>query len=212
MKKRRRAARIAVEPKFHRCSFCGSDPIYVSYHDLEWGVPEFSDQALFEKLVLDGFQAGLSWIIVLKKREHFRKALDGFDANKMARYTRAKIEKLKANPNIIRNTKKIDSVVTNARAYLAIQENLGSFAKYIWSFVDGVPIQNHWKQEARVPALTKESIALAKDLKQHGFRFCGPTIVYAFMQAVGMVNDHVITCFRHNQIQQLAKPFKLRLG
>lgn len=179
-----------------RCSWCGDDPLYVDYHDNEWGIPCYDDQQLFEMLCLEGAQAGLSWITVLKKREDYRELFDNFDAEKMAKYKTRKIESLLKNPKIIRNKLKVNAFVTNAQAYLAIQEE-GSFGDYIWSFVDGEPIINQWKTLADVPVSTPISDSLSKDLKKRGFKFVGSTICYAFMQATGMVNDHLTSCFRH---------------
>ncbi len=189
-----------------RCTWPGEDPFYVAYHDDEWGVPEWDDRALFEKLTLDGFQAGLSWITILRKRENFRKAFDGFEPAKIARYTDKKIERLLGDAGIIRHRGKIVATIGNARAYLDIMESEpGSFSGYLWGFVDGAPLQNKWKSMKSVPAQTPMSQALSKDLKGRGFKFCGPTIVYAFAQAVGMVNDHTTSCFRHKECAKLAK-------
>jgi DNA-3-methyladenine glycosylase I len=179
-----------------RCLWPGIDPLYLAYHDAEWGVPEWDDRALFEKLILDGFQAGLSWITILRKRENFRKAFDGFDEEKIARYTDKKLSILMQDQGIIRNRAKIEAAVSSARAYLALQEAEG-FSNYLWGFVDGVPQQNHFRTHADIPAESALSLQLSKDLKSRGFKFCGPTIIYAFCQAIGMVNDHLVTCFRH---------------
>jgi len=184
-----------------RCSWCGTDPFYCAYHDEEWGVPEWDSRALFEKLMLDGFQAGLSWITILRKREAFRKAFDGFDPEKMARYTPKKLERLMQDEGIVRNRAKIVSSVSNAKAYLAIPD----FSSYLWNFVDGAPIQTRFKTIGHVPAATPVAEAMSKDLRKRGFNFCGPTIVYAFMQACGLVNDHLIGCHRHDQVAALAK-------
>lgn len=186
------------------CTWPGTDPLYRAYHDEEWGIPEYDDRALFEKLVLDGFQAGLSWITILKKRENFRDAFDGFEPARIARYTPAKVEKLLRNEGIIRHRGKIEATIGNARAWLDMMDRDGGFSDFIWSFVDGVPIQNAWKGIGDVPAETEMSRRLAKTLKSAGFRFCGPTIVYAFAQAVGMVNDHIVTCPRHKACARLA--------
>lgn len=186
---------MATETK--RCPWPGEDPLYVAYHDDEWGVPEYDDRALFEKLVLDGFQAGLSWITILRKRESFREAFDGFEPERIVRYTPAKVEKLLKNPGIIRHRGKIEATVGNARAWLDIMEKDGSFADFLWAFTDGVPQVNKWKRITDVPAETPMSIAMSKALKARGFKFCGPTIVYAFAQAVGIVNDHLVTCPQH---------------
>ena len=184
-----------------RCSWCGTDPFYCAYHDEEWGVPEWDSRALFEKLMLDGFQAGLSWITILRKREAFREAFDGFDPEKMARYTPKKLEKLMQNEGIVRNRAKIVSSVSNAKAYLAIPD----FSGYLWNFVDGAPIQTRFKTIGHVPAATPIAEAMSKDLRKRGFNFCGPTIVYAFMQACGLVNDHLVGCHRHEDVAALAK-------
>ena len=183
-----------------RCSWCGDDPLYVAYHDEEWGVPVHDDRTLFEFLILEGAQAGLSWSTILKKREGYRLAFDGFDAERIARYDEHKIAELLADPGIVRNRLKVGSTVTNAQAFLAVQEELGSFSKYIWDFVDGAPIQNAWRALAEIPAKTPLAETISKDLKKRGFRFVGPTIVYAHMQATGMVNDHVVDCFRYREI------------
>ena len=180
------------------------DELYIAYHDTEWGVPLHDDRALFEFLVLEGAQAGLSWHIVLKKRENYRAAFDQFNPEKVARYTPAKIAKLLANPGLIRNRLKIASAVRNARAFLAVQEEFGSFDRYIWRFVEGRPITNHPRSMKEVPTRTRESDAMSQDLKQRGFNFIGSTICYAHMQATGMVNDHLVTCFRHKELNILA--------
>ena len=183
-----------------RCPWANTE-LYHVYHDTEWGVPLHDDGQLFEFLILEGMQAGLSWITILNKRENYRKAFDGFNAEKVARYSGKRIEKLLQNPGIVRNRLKVNAAVTNARCFLETQEEFGSFDAYIWRFVDGRPIQNRWKTLADVPASTKESDALSKDLKQRGFKFVGTTICYAHMQATGMVNDHLTTCFRHKEVQ-----------
>ena len=189
-----------------RCAWPGTDPFYIAYHDDEWGVPEYDDRALYEKLMLDGFQAGLSWITILRKRENFRRAFDGFEPQKIARYTEAKIAKLLKDEGIIRHRGKIEGAIKSARAYLDIVENeRGGFSNYIWKFVDGKPLQNRLESMKQVPTQTPMSEALSKDLKKRGFTFCGPTIVYAFAQAVGMVNDHMTTCFRHKECAKLVK-------
>jgi len=187
-----------------RCTWPGEDPLYVAYHDEEWGVPEFDDRALFEKLILDGFQAGLSWITILRRRESFRRAFDNFDPEKIARYGPKKLASLMRDESIIRNKAKIEGAVSSAQAYLAIQEN-GGFAAYLWGFVDGEPIQNRFRRRDQLPASTPLSEKISKDLKSRGFKFCGPTIVYAFCQAVGMVNDHVVPCWRHEACAKLAR-------
>jgi len=188
-----------------RCPWCGSDPLYVAYHDTEWGVPEFDDRALFEKLMLDGFQAGLSWITILRKREAFRAAFDGFRPEIIAGYDAAKLAELMKDEKIVRNRAKIEASVANARAYLAIAEH-GSFADYLWNFVDGTPRQNRFRSLAQVPAETPLAQRISKELRQRGFKFVGPTIVYAFMQAVGMVNDHLVRCHRHAACQNHSGP------
>ncbi len=183
-----------------RCQWPGDDPLYVDYHDREWGVPVHDDRKLFEMLLLDGAQAGLSWITVLRKRENYRRAFDNFDAEKIARYDDRKVAALLADAGIIRNRQKIRSAVQNARAFLKVQEVFDTFDVYIWQFVDGDTIQNAWQTLADLPAKTPASEAMSKDLKQRGFNFVGPTICYAFMQSAGMVNDHVVDCFRHTEL------------
>lgn len=189
-----------------RCAWAGPDPIYIAYHDEEWGVPTADDRALFEKLVLEGFQAGLSWLTILKKRENFRAAFDHFEPEKMARYGPEKIEALLADPGIIRHRGKIEAAVANARACLELKEKT-SLAAFLWDFVDGRPVQNARRAMADVPAQTEVSARIAKALKSNGFRFCGPTTVYAFMQAMGLVNDHLVTCPRHRECAALAETF-----
>lgn len=191
-----------------RCDWAGPDQIYIDYHDAEWGVPKADDQALFEKLVLEGFQAGLSWITILKKRERFREVFDGFDAQKIARYKQRKLDKLMADAGIIRNRAKIEATVSNARAYLALQEER-SLASLLWDFVDGEPVQNRFASMKKVPAETPISKAMAKELKARGFRFCGPTTVYAFMQSMGMVNDHLTSCHRYETCKALGQKFQV---
>lgn len=186
----------------NRCDWCGSDPLYVAYHDEEWGVPVKDDPTLFEFLILETFQAGLSWITVLKKREHFRRAFDEFDYQKIANYNTKKIEALENDPSIIRNKLKIKGAVTNSKAFIDIQNEWGSFSKYIWHFTNNNPIVNHWENLSDIPAQTPLSITISKDLKKRGFKFVGPTVVYAHMQATGMVNDHLVSCFRHNACQE----------
>ncbi len=180
-----------------RCPWCGDDPIYVEYHDNEWGVPVWDSQQLFEKLILDGAQAGLSWITILKKREGYRKAFDNFDPQRMARFTDNKIDRLMQDSSIVRNRLKLNSARQNAQAYLKLMEGSQSFSAFLWQFVDGEPKQNKWRSMKSVPAITPEAEAMSKALKGAGFNFVGPTIVYAFMQAVGMVNDHLLSCHRH---------------
>ena len=183
-----------------RCAWIGADPIYVAYHDEEWGVPEWDDQALFEKLILDGFQAGLSWLTILKKRDNFRHAFHGFDPQRIAAYTPDDVARLMADAGIVRNRAKIEATIGNARGWLDIMENGDGFSDFLWGFVDGKPTVNRWRRLSDVPAETTVSKALSKALKARGFRFVGPTIVYAFMQAVGMVNDHTTDCFRYKQV------------
>src|SRR5947208_4431040 len=196
-----RSARLHPDGKT-RCPWPGEDPFYVAYHDTEWGVPEYDDRALYEKLILDGFQAGLSWITILRKRENFRRAFDAFDPAKIARYTPRKVEKLMQDPGIVRNRMKIEGTVRSARAYLEVMENEG-FSRLLWGFVDGRPKVNHFRSTSQVPAETAVSRQVSKELARRGFKFCGPTIVYAFMQAVGMVNDHVVSCHRHAALAKL---------
>ena len=187
-----------------RCGWCGTDPFYMSYHDTDWGVPEHDSRALYEKLLLDGFQAGLSWITILRKRETFRTAFDGFEPEVMARYGPEKLAALMQDAGIVRNRLKIEASVTNARSYLAISATQ-SFSDYLWGFMDGATLQNSFRTRADVPAATPLAEKMAKDLKRRGFRFCGPTIVYAFMQACGLVNDHMVACHRHAQCRDLAR-------
>ena len=184
----------------NRCKWAGTDPIYVAYHDEEWGVPLRDDRKLFEFLVLEGAQAGLSWITILKKRQNYRIAFDHFDPRKIARYDSRRIKKLIANPGIIRNKLKIEAAVQNARSFLSIQQEFESFDVYIWQFVGGKPRKNKWKTMSEIPAYSDESKAMSKDLKKRGFKFVGPTICYAFMQATGMVNDHTVDCFRYDEV------------
>jgi DNA-3-methyladenine glycosylase I len=189
-----------------RCSWPGKDPLYVAYHDEEWGVPEFDHRALYEKLVLDGFQAGLSWITILRKRENFRRAFDDFDPHLIARYGEKQIGRLLRDEGIVRSRAKIEAAIAGARLWLGIMEKeKGGFAAFIWKHVDGRPQINRYKVAGQIPAKTKMSEALAKDLKQRGFNFCGPVIVYAFAQAVGMVNDHIVTCHRHGECAKMAE-------
>ena len=184
-----------------RCGWCTADPVYIEYHDTEWGVPVTDDQKLFEFITLEGAQAGLSWITILKRREGYRRAFKNFDPEQCARLSDQDILRLLADTSIIRNRRKIESVVTNAQAYLKIQAEYGSFAKYMWDWVDGEPIQNSWDRQTDVPAVTPLAEAMAKDLKRRGFSFLGPTIWYAHMQAVGMVKDHITGCFRHAEVR-----------
>jgi DNA-3-methyladenine glycosylase I len=187
----------------YRCAWPQQDPLYVAYHDTEWGVPEYDDRALFEKLLLDGFQAGLSWITILRKRENFRRAFDGFEPAVIARYGKRKTDALMRDAGIVRNRAKIAGSVASARAYLDVMETGPGFSKLLWDFVDGKPKINRFRGRAEIPAETPVSRAMSKELARRGFKFCGPTIVYAFMQATGMVNDHVVKCYRH---AALAKP------
>ena len=183
-----------------RCPWCGQDPVYVSYHDQEWGAPLHDDRALFELLVLEGAQAGLTWLMVLKKREGYRRAFQGLDPLLVAGLTEADAERLRTDPGIIKNRQKIASAIGNARAFLAVSEAFGSFDAYLWRFVDGAPRQNAWTELKQVPARTPESDALSKDLQARGFKFVGSTIMYAFMQSAGLVNDHLTGCFRHREL------------
>jgi DNA-3-methyladenine glycosylase I len=192
---------IEHEDGKHRCGWCGVDPFYMAYHDDEWGVPEYDSRALFEKLLLDGFQAGLSWITILRKREAFREAFDGFDPEIMARYDRKKLDSLMQNAGIVRNRAKIEASVSNARAYLAIPD----FSVYLWDFFDGRPQQNRFSDLGQVPGASPLAEKISKDLKKRGFNFCGPTIVYAFLQACGLVNDHLVQCHRHEPVKKLAR-------
>ncbi|MFO1122698.1 MAG: DNA-3-methyladenine glycosylase I [Hyphomicrobiales bacterium] len=184
-----------------RCGWCGTDPLYVAYHDTEWGVPEYDSRALFEKLLLDGFQAGLSWITILRKRDNFRTAFDGFDPERMARYTPKKLERLMQDPGIVRNRLKVEASVTNAQAYLAIPD----FSAYLWDFLDGQVVTNRRRSLKDIPGKTPLAEKISKDLQKKGFRFVGPTIVYAFMQACGLVNDHLVSCHRHEAVADAAR-------
>jgi len=186
--------------QINRCKWSVSDPIYIKYHDKEWGVPVHNDRKLFEMIILDGAQAGLSWLTILRKRENYRKAFDNFDPKKVASYDRRKIAQLLKNAGIIRNKLKVESSVTNAEAFLKVRDEFGTFDKYIWQFVEGKTKVNYWKELKGIPASTKESDAMSKDLKNRGFKFVGSTICYAFMQAAGLVNDHTIDCFRYKEL------------
>jgi DNA-3-methyladenine glycosylase I len=188
-----------------RCAWVSDDPLYQAYHDTEWGIPETDDRALFEKLILDGFQAGLSWITILRKRDNFRRAFDAFDPEKIARYRAPRIEKLLNDPGIIRNRQKVEATVKNARAYLALREERGSFSEFLWQFTGGTTLINARTSTKQIPAETEASRAMSKALMQRGFRFVGPTICYAFMQAVGMVNDHTVDCFRYPELTAKGK-------
>ena len=194
-----------------RCPWPKQDPLYVAYHDEEWGVPEYDDRALYEKLILDGFQAGLSWITILRKRDNFRRAFDGFAPEKIARYTPKKVERLMQDAGIVRNRMKIEGTVRSARAYLDIMEKGPGFSKLLWGFVDGKPRVNQFKTTASVPASTPVSIKVSKELSSRGFKFVGPTIVYAFMQATGMVNDHLVTCFCHESSSRKLRSPRLKV-
>jgi DNA-3-methyladenine glycosylase I len=197
--------RIPREPDVmnkHRCTWAASDALYQSYHDTEWGVPLHDDQRLFEFLILEGAQAGLSWITILRKRKNYRTAFDNFDATRIAGYGANKIELLLQNAGIVRNRLKVEAAVINAQKFLEVQAEFGSFDQFIWQFVDGKPKQNKWRSLADIPASTAESDAMSKELKRRGFKFVGPTICYAHMQATGMVNDHTMNCFRHLELQK----------
>ena len=191
---------IVFQPPVKRCEWVTTDPLYIAYHDEEWGRPVHDERRLFEFLVLEGIQAGLSWLTVLKKRAHYRRALDNFDPVRVAAYGPQRIESLLQDPGLIRNRLKMNAAVANARAFLEVQVAFGSFDRYIWQFVDGQPVQNRWRQTADIPAWTPLSKAMSGDLKERGFQFVGPTICYAFMQATGMVNDHIRDCFCYREI------------
>ena len=186
--------------KLKRCGWCGEDPLYVDYHDNEWGTPLHDERLLFEFLCLEGAQAGLSWITILKKRENYRKAFDNFSAEKIARYSDKRVQKLLQNPGIVRNRLKVNGFVKNARAYMDMREQDLTLDGYLWDFVDGAPLQNRFRSLSKVPANTPLSNRISKDLKKRGFTFVGSTIVYAFMQAAGMVNDHIVSCYRHREL------------
>jgi len=187
-----------------RCEWAKNE-LYIAYHDREWGVPVHDDRVLFEFLILEGMQAGLSWETILRKRDNYRAAFDNFEVSAVASYKQPKVLQLLANPGIIRNRLKIDAAIQNARLFLALQEEFGSFDVYLWQFVGGRPKQNKWVSQKEVPALTTEAEALSKDLRRRGFKFVGPTICYAFMQAVGLVNDHIVQCFRHKELREQAR-------
>ena len=191
--------------KLNRCGWCEGDALYEAYHDKEWGVPVYDDATIFEFLILETFQAGLSWITILRKRQNFRKAFDDFDYKKIANYSEEKIQELLQNPGIIRNKLKIRATVTNAKAFIEVKKEYGSFSKYIWGFVNEKPIQNTLENYKEAPATTQISDKLSKDLKKKGFKFTGPTVIYAHMQATGMVNDHETSCFRHSEVKKLGK-------
>jgi len=194
-----------------RCSWPGHDPLYCAYHDEEWGVPEWDDRALWEKLILDGFQAGLSWITILRKRDAFREAFDGFDPERVARYGDADVARLLGDAGIVRSRAKIEAAIRSARAYLAMQERGQAFAPFLWEFVGGQPIQNSWRTGDPFPTESTASVAMSKALNANGFRFCGPVIVYAFMQATGMVNDHAVHCFRWAEVRDLGQQPGLKM-
>lgn len=189
-----------------RCKWCGSDPLYVAYHDDEWGVPVHDDRLLFEFLVLEGAQAGLSWLTILRKRDNYRKAFEGFDVERVARYDSREIARLLQDPGIVRNRLKVEAAVRNAKAVPALREEFGSLDAFLWQFVDGKPLQNAWTQLAELPARTPASDLMSRALLKRGFKFVGSTICYAFMQAVGMVNDHTVDCFRHRELARTQAP------
>ncbi len=188
-----------------RCLWCGNDPLYLAYHDEEWGVPAHDDQHLFEMLLLEGAQAGLSWLTILRKRENYRKAFHSFNPESIAAYSDADVGRLLTDPGIVRNRLKIESAIKNARAALDIQAEFGSLDTFLWRYVDGTPLQNEWRSLADLPSRTERSDAMSKDLKRRGFNFVGTTICYSFMQAVGMVNDHIVSCFRHLEIRKIGQ-------
>lgn len=187
-----------------RCEWCGNDPLYIAYHDREWGVPSHDDLHLFEMLVLEGAQAGLSWLTILRKRENYRQAFVGFDVAAISRYSSCDIDRLLGDSGIVRNRRKIESVISNSRCVMGILEEWGTLDAFLWRYVDGVPVQNTWCSVHELPTRTEESDKMSKDLKKRGFSFVGSTICYSFMQAVGMVNDHLVNCFRHPQVRKLA--------
>lgn len=191
-----------------RCEWCGSDPLYVAYHDDEWGIPVHDDRLLFEFLILEGAQAGLSWLTILKRRENYRKAFHAFDVERVAKYTKADVARLLADAGIVRNRLKIESAIKNARGVLGIQEEYGSLDSYFWRYVDGIPELNAWRSMSELPARTELSDTMSKDLKKRGLNFVGSTICYAFMQAVGMVNDHTTDCFRYKEIKDIAQQMR----
>jgi DNA-3-methyladenine glycosylase I len=196
---------LGLKDMKNRCEWCGNDPLYVKYHDSEWGIPVHDDRRLFEFLILESAQAGLSWLTILKKRENYRKALHGFDPQKIATYSATDVQRLLADRGIIRNRLKIESTIRNARGVLKIMDEFGSFDAFIWRYVDYQPKQNAWRSLAELPASTEKSDTISKDLKKRGFNFVGSTICYAFMQAVGMVNDHVVECFRFDEVKKAAR-------
>ena len=186
-----------------RCSWAGTDPLFIAYHDDEWGVPQHDDRALFEFLILEGAQAGLSWLTILRKREGYSRAFDDFDARRIAKYDDARVAQLLSDEGIVRNRLKVAATIQNAKALLTVQQEIGSFDRYLWSFVDGAPKKNAWRTLDQIPSKTAESIAMSKDLKRRGSNFVGPTICYALMQATGMVNDHLVDCFRYEEVSRL---------
>lgn len=188
-----------------RCHWCGTDPLYVKYHDTEWGIPVYDDTVFYEFLLLESFQAGLSWITILRKRENFRKAFDNFDYATIAQYDQHKIDALREDKSIVRNKLKIQAAISNAKAFMAVQTEFGSFSNYIWHFTAGKPIKNHWNSPTDVPAHTELSDTVSRDLKKRGFKFVGTTIMYSFLQATGIVNDHLTSCFRHREIEAANK-------
>ena len=196
---------MAEEARDKRCTWCGSDPQYVAYHDQDWGVPVYDDTLLFEMLILEGAQAGLSWLTILKKRDNYRKAFHAFDAARIARYDQHEIDRLMQDTGIVRNRLKIESTIKNARGFLQIRDEFSSFSDYLWKYVEGKPIINSWQNLSAIPAHTELSDQLGKDLKKRGFNFVGSTICYAFMQSIGMVNDHTTDCFRYREINLLAE-------
>jgi len=200
---------MPTPPSIKRCAWAGSDPLYVRYHDEEWGVPVTDDRILFEFLVLEGAQAGLSWLTILRKRENYRRAFADFDPRKVARFDARKVERLLQDPGIVRNRAKVASAIRNARAFLAVQKEFGSFAAYQWRFVDGRPVQNRVSSLNQIQPRSEISDAFSKDLRARGFNFVGSTILYAHMQAVGMVNDHMVTCHRHKAVVRLGKAFEI---
>jgi len=191
-----------------RCEWCGSDPLYIAYHDEEWGVPVHDDRHLFEMLLLEGAQAGLSWLTILKKRENYRKAFHGFDPKKIAAYSQRDIQRLLSDPGIVRNRLKIESAIKNARGMLKIVQEFGSFSSFLWRYVNNSPRQNAWSSLSEIPARTEQSDMMSSDLKKRGFSFIGSTICYAFMQSVGMVNDHIVGCFRYAEVKKMARQSK----
>jgi DNA-3-methyladenine glycosylase I len=191
-----------MKGKLKRCSWCLGDDIYIEYHDKDWGTPVHDDRKHFEFLVLESFQAGLSWLTILKKRENFRKAFNGFDPKKVAKYDKKKVERLMKDAGIIRNRRKIEAAINNAKRFLKVQKEFGSFDKYIWGFTDFKPKINSWKKLSQIPATTKLSDRISKDLKKRGFTFVGSTVIYAHIQAIGLVNDHIVSCFRYNELKE----------